>query len=323
MRSNFLTNTFNQLSNYRIPSRRNSTLTAEKTTPPRRPRLMCVLAHPDDESLCVGGTLARYAAQGVEISLVVATRGERGWRGAQQDNPGLLRLGEIREAEVRAAARVLGVTGLHFLDYLDGDVSTAPFDDLVTKIAAQVRHFRPDVVITFDPHGMYGHPDHLAISQATTNALWRAADPAFHVSGALPPYRAAKLYYRVFSQNALKQYQEIFGELKMKIAGEQRIATAWQPWAMTTRIEVQSYVAQVWAAIACHRSQMQITDGLRARFREYQTRELGTETYYRVFSPGKSSRAETDLFSGLQVWSDLMTSTQAKIESLESTLWSI
>ena len=85
-------------------------------------RLMCVMAHPDDESLGVGATLARYRAEGVEIHLVTATRGERGWFGAPDGNPGLEELGKVREAELREAARVLGLASLAFLDYIDGEL---------------------------------------------------------------------------------------------------------------------------------------------------------------------------------------------------------
>jgi len=84
---------------------------------PEQLRLMCVLAHPDDESLGNGGTLAKYAAEGVATYLVTATRGERGWPGAAHENPGPAALGAIREAELRAAAEVLGIQEVNFLDY--------------------------------------------------------------------------------------------------------------------------------------------------------------------------------------------------------------
>jgi len=85
-------------------------------------RLMCVLAHPDDESLGMGGTLAKYAADGIETYLVTATRGERGWFGDEKDNPGMEVLGKMREAELRNAAKELGTRDVNFLDYVDGDL---------------------------------------------------------------------------------------------------------------------------------------------------------------------------------------------------------
>src|SRR5260370_30329921 len=85
-------------------------------------KLMAVLAHPDDESLGVGGILAKYAAEGIETSLVTATRGERGWFGDEQAYPGLEALGQIREAELRAAAEVLVIRSVNFLDYIHGQL---------------------------------------------------------------------------------------------------------------------------------------------------------------------------------------------------------
>src|SRR5262245_26565435 len=83
-------------------------------------KLLCVFAHPDDESLGNGGMLAKYAAEGIETYLVVATRGERGWSGNEEEYPGLEVFGKQREAEVLAAANVLGLRRVEFLDYLDG-----------------------------------------------------------------------------------------------------------------------------------------------------------------------------------------------------------
>jgi LmbE family N-acetylglucosaminyl deacetylase len=142
-------------------------------------RLMCVLAHPDDESLGTGGILAKYAAEGVDTYLVTATRGERGWSGDQADNPGLEALGRIREAELHAAADVLGLHEVNFLNYIDGDLDRAEPEQAVAKIAGHIRRVKPHVVVTFDPFGSYGHPDHIAICQFTTAACVAAADASY------------------------------------------------------------------------------------------------------------------------------------------------
>src|SRR5437588_3128911 len=105
-------------------------------------KLMCILAHPDDESLGNGGILAKYAAEGVETYLVTATRGERGWFGDERDYPGVEALGKIREAELRAAARVLGIRSVDFLDYIDGDLDQAPPTEVIAKIEGHVRRVR-------------------------------------------------------------------------------------------------------------------------------------------------------------------------------------
>src|SRR5215211_4532400 len=107
MRNNFLTSAVQQISTGWQIRRGNVKSNNVRRVQAQPARLMVVLAHPDDEALTVGGTLAKYAAAGVEITLLVATRGERGWRGNSAADPGLRRMGEIREREVRAAAREL------------------------------------------------------------------------------------------------------------------------------------------------------------------------------------------------------------------------
>src|SRR5207247_2637194 len=126
-------------------------------------KLMCILAHPDDESLGNGGILAKYAAEGVETYLVTATRGERGWFGDESEYPGPQALGKIREAELLAAARALGIRRVDFLDYLDGDLDQASPAEVIAKIVGQVRRVKPDVVVTFILDGAYGYTEHLAI----------------------------------------------------------------------------------------------------------------------------------------------------------------
>src|SRR5438094_10129055 len=110
-------------------------------------KLMCVLAHPDDESLGNGGILAKYAAEGVETYLVTATRGERGWFGDASEYPGLEALGKIREAELLAAARVLSIRRVDFLDYLDGELDQAHPAEVIAKITEHVLSVKPDVVV--------------------------------------------------------------------------------------------------------------------------------------------------------------------------------
>jgi len=137
---------------------------------------MAILAHPDDESPGNGGMLAKYAAEGIEIHLVVTTRGERGWPGKESEYPGLEALGKLREAEVRAAANILGLHTVYFLDYLDEELNEEHPAEAIAKIVGYLRLVRPEVVVTFGPFGGYGHPDHIAISQFTTAAIVEAAN---------------------------------------------------------------------------------------------------------------------------------------------------
>jgi len=127
-------------------------------------KLLAVFPHPDDESLGLGGTLAKYSAEGVETYLVCATRGERGWNGPEDQNPGLAALGKIREGELKCAADHLGLKEITFLGYIDGDVDQAIPQQIIAEIVTQIRRIQPQVIITFSLDGNYGHPDHIALA---------------------------------------------------------------------------------------------------------------------------------------------------------------
>src|SRR5688572_19208191 len=114
-------------------------------------RLLCITAHPDAESLGMGGVLAKYAAEGVATYLMTATRGERGWTGAAHTYPGPAALGSLRERELREAASILGLRRVEFLDYTDGDLDLANAEEVIASIVAHLRGVRPHVVITFGP----------------------------------------------------------------------------------------------------------------------------------------------------------------------------
>jgi LmbE family N-acetylglucosaminyl deacetylase len=264
-------------------------------------KLMCVLAHPDDESLATGGILAKYAASGVQTYLIMATRGERGWFGSSADYPGPQALGRLREAELRAAAQVLGLREVVFLDYQDGELDRANPAQAIAKIVTQLRRVQPDVVVTFDPNGMYGHPDHIAISQLTTTAVMAAADPGYLGLTTGSPHRVAKLYYRAFGPAEQMAYEATFGRLVMPVDKVERRFTAWPEWAITTRIETSSYGQQVWQAVQCHRSQLPDSRQLKALPAADQARLWGRQSYYRAMSLVNGGRAvEDDLFAGLR-----------------------
>ena len=160
---------------------------------------MCVFAHPDDESLGTGGTLAKYAAEGVETYLLTATRGERGRFGDNGERPGPEVVGATREAELRAAARELGIREVTLLGFPDGALDSVDPVQAQEAIASHLRRIKPQVVITFGPEGAYGHPDHIAISQLTTAAVVRAADCDF---------AGSKLYYIAWTGATWAAYEE-------------------------------------------------------------------------------------------------------------------
>src|SRR5215207_11779525 len=112
-------------------------------------KLLAIFPHPDDETLGLGSTLARYSAEGIETYLVCATRGERGWFDSEGPNPGLDRVAKIREAELTCAAEHLGLREVNFLDYMDGDVDQANHKEIIGKIVTHIRRIQPQVVVTF------------------------------------------------------------------------------------------------------------------------------------------------------------------------------
>jgi LmbE family N-acetylglucosaminyl deacetylase len=264
-------------------------------------RLLCVFAHPDDESLGAGSTLAKYAAEGVDTYLVTATRGERGWFGAEETDPGPEALGRTRTAELLAAADVLRLCAVDFLDYLDGDLDKVDPAEAVAKIVYHLRRVRPHVVITFGPDGAYGHPDHIAISQFTAAAVVCAADPQYGDGHGLPAHRVLKLYYMVESKEEVAELEAVLGEFGMAVDGDHRRAPGWDEWAITTRIDAREHWHTTWQAIVCHQTQLAPYSPLISLPEERQREMFGCRSYYRAMSLVNGGRArEHDLFAGIR-----------------------
>jgi LmbE family N-acetylglucosaminyl deacetylase len=263
-------------------------------------RLLAVLAHPDDESLGFGGVLAKYAAEGVETSLVTATRGDRGrFNGlapSDPEHPGAETLGRIREGELRNAAAALGVRDVSILGYGDQHLDRAPCDEVIATIAAHVRRVRPHVVITFGPEGGYGHPDHIAVSQFTTAAVVMAATPS-----ADAPHGVSKLYYLAWDDGTWAAYQTAFRALTSSVDGVTRQATPWPSWAITTVVDTRASWPIVWRAVSCHQSQVKGYEKLAHLTPEHHEALWGAQSFYRAFSTVNGGRErETDLFEGLR-----------------------
>ena len=255
-----------------------------------RMRLLCVLAHPDDESLGTGGTLAKYAAEGVEIALVTATRGERGRfgesRSATPDE-----VGRTREAELRAAALALGVHDVTVLGYPDGGLDRIDPADAQRAIVEHVLRVEPHVVITFGPDGAYGHPDHVAICQLTTAAIIRAANR----------FRVPKLYYIAWSARTWAAYQAALKKLTSTVDGVDREVVPAPEWGITARIDARDVWASVWAAVQCHRTQTSVYRGLAALSDDDHRALWGVQEFSRAFSLVNGGRQrESDLFEGLR-----------------------
>jgi LmbE family N-acetylglucosaminyl deacetylase len=265
---------------------------------------MAVLAHPDDESLGFGGTLAKYASEGVDVFLLTATRGDGGrFRGLAPNDPqhpGQPALGRIRETELRAAASALGLRDVSLLDYCDRHLGEADPREVIGRIARELRWVRPDIVVTFGPDGGYGHPDHIAISQFTTAAIVAAADPAFTGDREAPgPHVVSKLYYQAWPKSTWAAYEAALRKLTSTVEGVERTAQPWPDWAITTVIDTRQVWPIVWRAVSCHASQIAAYERLKDLSPEHHESIWGQQSFYRAFSTVNGGRArETDLFEG-------------------------
>lgn len=262
---------------------------------------MCVVAHPDDESLGMGGTLAKYAAEGVEVSVVTATKGERGRSGRTEPlSPD--EVGAIRHAELQAAARELGVKEVALLGYRDAELDQADPDEAISRITAHLRRVKPHVVLTFAPDGAYGHPDHIAICQFTTAAMISAADDTYEVPDCdATPHRVSKLYYMAWRSDKWDAYQQALRKLAITVDGVERRVNPWPDWAISADIETSAFADQVWRAVSCHRSQMSIYSQLSSLSGEHHRSLWGSQQFYRAFSLVNGGRGvESDLFAGLR-----------------------
>jgi LmbE family N-acetylglucosaminyl deacetylase len=269
-------------------------------------KLLAVLAHPDDESLGFGGTLARYSAEEVETYLVTATRGERGRFFSPDRKTEPAEVGRVREAELRAAAAVLGIREVFIPGYPDGAVDQLDAATAIAAIVWHIRRVRPHVVVTFGPDGAYGHPDHIAISQFTTAAVVCAADAGYNagdgsVAERPSAHRVAKLYNLAWRSAKWEAYQTAFRKLTSMVDGIARQANPWPDWAITTEVDTSSYWPVVWKAVCCHQTQMSMYERLGQLSEEQQRALWGSQEFYRVHSDVNSGRRlENDLFEGLR-----------------------
>ncbi|UCD98888.1 MAG: PIG-L family deacetylase [Chloroflexota bacterium] len=287
----------------------------DKSTPSDNLTLLAVLAHPDDETFGLGGTLALYARRGVAVHLVCATRGEVG-----EVEPhyleGFQSIGELRENELRCAASKLGLAGVHFLDYRDSGMpgsadnrhtralAAAPLEEVAARVTGYIRSLRPQVVLTFDPIGGYRHPDHIAIHQATVQAFHAAGDGAqFPDQG--PPFQPEKLYFHTFPRGWLTwvvRLLPLFGKDPRHFGRNGDIDLldlVGENFPVHARIRYQEVAKAKEAATACHASQGGLASSgnwvVSLAFRL----AAGVDTYTRAYPEPDGGPKETDLFAGI------------------------
>jgi len=262
-------------------------------------RLLAILAHPDDESLGTGGTLLKYASEGIETYVLTATKGQKGRYGDLATKPSFEEVGTIREKELRAACEILGVKETFTMSYMDGELDQANPEEIISEIAIHIRSIRPQVVITFGPEGGYGHPDHIAISQFTLASIVRAGDAVFNTLG-FAPHTVSKLYWMAWPASKWEAYQAAFKELTSTVDGVKRKVVPYADWAITARIDTAVYWKTVWKAVRQHKTQMGIYKNLENLTEEQHKYFWGVQEYCRAYSLLNGGRKmETDLFEGI------------------------
>lgn len=204
-------------------------------------RVLVVMAHPDDPEFSCGGTIARWVREGKYVGYVLITSGDKG---SEDPNMTRERLMEIREAEQRAAAQVLGVHEVHFLRYPDGELF--PTQELRRDIVYHIRRFKPDIVICQDPTTYYvgdfyiNHPDHRAAGEATLAAVFPLARDWLnfpeHREMGLEPHKVQDVYITISNQP-------------------------------TTWVDITDVIELKWQAILQHKSQVKDPEGLLERWK--------------------------------------------------------
>jgi N-acetyl-1-D-myo-inositol-2-amino-2-deoxy-alpha-D-glucopyranoside deacetylase len=274
--------------------------------------LLAVHAHPDDECISTGGVLARYAAEGVRTVLVTCTDGAVG-EISDSDLATPENLAEVRSRELDESVRLLNVSRSVRLGYRDSGMAdtadnTDPrsflqcsFDEALERVVRVVREERPQVIVTYDERGGYGHPDHVRAHQVAVAAFEAAGDGArFGSAGA--PFSPTRLYYAVVPRSAMRSLGE-----RLRAAGvevplqdlreDQDVPFGVADERVTTFVDVSAYVSAKRAALLAHRTQMGAEQFL-ARLPESVFGDIfGHETFQRVLGPGEVP--EDDLFAGL------------------------
>ncbi len=284
-------------------------------------RLMAVHAHPDDESSKGAATSAKYAAEGNEVLIVTLTGGERGdILNPAMDRPGIKeRMTEVRKDEMAKAAAALGVeqTWLGYVDsglpegdplppLPEGSFATLPVEVPTEKLVELVREFRPHVMITYDEHGGYPHPDHIMCHKVSVAAFEAAGDPAaFPDAG--EPWTVSKLYY---THGFIRDRMVLFSEEFEKSGQESPFAewlSKWDPsrgdlmGRVTTQVECAEYFPQRDDALRAHATQIDPNGMFFAVPLEWQQRLWPTEEYELAQTRVTTAIPETDLFTGVSL----------------------
>jgi len=279
-------------------------------------RLMAVHAHADDETITMGGLFALCADRGIRTCNICCTDGKLATivDPEMPEETTRPRLAEIREQELLAACRILGVDEVYFLRYGDSGMPgadtnhlpdafwMASLDEVAGRIVEHIRRFRPHVVVTYDSNGAYGHPDHIQAHRAALLAVEAAQTGVYPDRGA--PWRVEKFYYTAFPVSQAKRAIEMAKNAGMPApfgaedASELPFLTP-DDW-VTTTIDCRAVITRKRDALRAHRSQippdwpmLSIPDEIAPAFAD--------EFYQLVISRTPPHLPETDVFAGIEV----------------------
>ncbi len=287
-----------------------------------KPTLLGVFAHPDDESFGPGGTLAKYAAEGADVHVIIATDGAAGSVEESHTMPDGRSLAQLRGEELAHAAVILGLTSVWNLPYRDSGMRGSPdnqhpqallqqpIQELVAELVGFIRRLRPQVIITHGPFGGYGHPDHIRVCEAVTAAFYMAGvrDPSQAGNGAGPePYAPQKLYYTAFDKGFLRwivRLMPLFRRDPTRFGLNQDInlreIVSWHT-PIHARIDTRAFVPRKEAASRAHASQYSGDPSfLRALPNFLRMRILGVDSYLRAY-PAPTGAVERDLFADVRL----------------------
>ena len=275
--------------------------------------LLSFHAHPDDESISMGGTLASVAAAGTPVTVVTATRGEAGEIHNRQDADKVRdRLGEIRTAELISALKVLGVGEPVFLGYRDSGMMGTPenqhsdafwradFFEAVGRLVRIVREHRPEVVTSYDPFGGYGHPDHIQVHRIGTAAYWAAADVGrFPATDYGEPWMPSKLYWATWSRDRMiKVRRQMTTDLGAGVEADEPSAGSLEGH-ITTTIDIGEVFDLKHQALLCHDTQFSADSWIRTLPSDVLRGFIGFESLTLVHSAVECAADDPNLFAGI------------------------
>jgi N-acetyl-1-D-myo-inositol-2-amino-2-deoxy-alpha-D-glucopyranoside deacetylase len=277
------------------------------------PGLLAFHAHPDDETIAMGGTMAKYASAGIPVVVVTATDGALG-EVHNYDDPGPIkeRLAEVRAEEIRAALDILGVKDQEFLGYRDSGMMgwetnhhpncfwQADHQEAARRLVSLIRKYRPEVMTIYDPHGGYGHPDHINVHRIGIDAFYASDDEMrFPLSKGEEGWRPAKLYMTARPRTRMAAWAEMrLSEGSIDAETAERMRQSGVPDDLVTcLVDVREYVETKLNALRAHRTQIPPDWPMLTVPEDRKDEVLGREAFVRVFGP--TGAVETDLFEGI------------------------